>query len=46
MTKLFGTVTGKRLAVLCFAFKADTHDTRESPSIRIYWICLWKGPSW
>jgi len=37
VTKLFGTVTGKRLAVLGFAFKADTNDTRESPAIR---ICL------
>ncbi|MCX5938108.1 MAG: nucleotide sugar dehydrogenase [Cyanobium sp. LacPavin_0920_WC12_MAG_62_9] len=35
VTKLFGTVTGKRLAVLGFAFKADTNDTRESPAIRI-----------
>ena len=33
--KLFGTVTGKRLAILGFAFKADTNDTRESPAIRI-----------
>jgi len=32
---LFGTVTGKRLAVLGFAFKADTNDTRESPAICI-----------
>jgi len=28
--KLFGTVTGKRLAVLGFAFKADTNDTPRS----------------
>lgn len=35
VTRLFGTVTGKRLAVLGFAFKADTNDTRESPAIRI-----------
>ena len=28
--KLFGTVTGKRLAILGFAFKADTNDTRET----------------
>ena len=33
--KLFGTVTGKRLAVLGFAFKANTNDTREAPAIRI-----------
>jgi len=32
---LFGTVTGKRIAVLGFAFKADTNDTRETPAIRI-----------
>lgn len=32
---LFGTVTGKRIAVLGFAFKADTNNTRETPAIRI-----------
>lgn len=35
VNNLFGTVTGKRLAVLGFAFKADTNDTRESPAISI-----------
>ena len=35
MNRLFGTVTGKRIAVLGFAFKADTNDTRETPAIRI-----------
>ena len=35
ITKLFGTVRGKRIGVLGFAFKADTNDTRESPAIRI-----------
>ena len=33
--RLFGTVTGKRIAVLGFAFKADTNDTRKTPAIRI-----------
>jgi len=33
--KLFGTVTGKRLAILGFAFKADTNDTREAAAIRL-----------
>lgn len=33
--QLFGTVAAKRIAVLGFAFKADTNDTRETPAIRI-----------
>jgi len=32
---LFGTVSGKRIAVLGFSFKANTNDTRNSPSIKI-----------
>jgi len=32
---LFNTITGKRIAVLGFAFKADTGDTRESPAITL-----------
>ncbi|PIL29238.1 hypothetical protein GSI_09287 [Ganoderma sinense ZZ0214-1] len=32
---LFNTITGKHLAVLGFAFKADTGDTRESASISL-----------
>jgi len=35
VNRLFGTVTGKRIALLGFAFKADTNDTREAPAIRI-----------
>ena len=35
--KLFGTISGKKLAIFGFAFKANTNDTRESPSKK---ICL------
>ena len=33
--KLFGTVSGKNICILGFAFKANTNDTRESASIII-----------
>ncbi|WWD20447.1 hypothetical protein CI109_104923 [Kwoniella shandongensis] len=32
---LFNTITGKKIAVLGWAFKKDTGDTRESPAITI-----------
>jgi len=32
---LFNTVAGKRIALLGFAFKKDTNDTRESAAIRV-----------
>ncbi len=32
---LFNTVNGKRIAILGFAFKKDTNDTRESPAIKV-----------
>jgi UDPglucose 6-dehydrogenase len=32
---LFNTVAGKKIAVLGFAFKKDTNDTRESPAISV-----------
>ena len=33
--KLFGTLSGKRIAILGFAFKSNTNDTRESAAIQI-----------
>jgi len=35
---MFNTVSGKKIAVLGFAFKKDTGDTRETPAIDV-----WKG---
>ncbi|HEX2612813.1 MAG TPA: UDP-glucose 6-dehydrogenase [Fibrobacteria bacterium] len=35
LSSMFSTVAGKRVAVLGFAFKADTGDTRESPAIAV-----------
>jgi UDPglucose 6-dehydrogenase len=35
LSNMFGTVAGKRIALLGFAFKADTGDTRESPAIAV-----------
>ena len=33
--KLFGTVSGKKISILGFSFKANTNDTRESAAINI-----------
>jgi len=33
--KLFGTLSSKKIAILGFAFKANTNDTRESSAIQI-----------
>ena len=33
--KLFGTLSGKKITILGFAFKANTNDTRESAAINI-----------
>ena len=35
VNSMFNTVSGKKIAVFGFAFKADTGDTRESPAIRV-----------
>ena len=34
---LFNTVSGKKIAILGFAFKKDTNDTRDSPAISVCW---------
>ena len=33
--KLFGTISGKKIAIFGFSFKPNTNDTRESPAIKI-----------
>ena len=40
---LFGTLSNKRLSILGFSFKANTNDTRESPSINISKDLLQEG---
>ena len=35
VTKLFGTITGKKIGILGFSFKSNTNDTRESSAIQI-----------
>jgi len=35
LSNMFNTVAGKRIALLGFAFKANTGDTRESPAIYV-----------
>jgi UDPglucose 6-dehydrogenase len=35
LESMFNTIAGKKIALLGFAFKADTGDTRESPAILI-----------
>ncbi len=45
INKLFGNVNKKKIAILGFAFKADTNDTRESPAISICRNLLIEGAS-
>lgn len=40
---MFNTVSGKQIALLGFAFKKDTADTRESPAIDIAQSLLEEG---
>ena len=40
---LFGTLSNKKLAVFGFSFKANTNDTRESPSINVSKNLLQEG---
>ena len=40
---LFGTLSNKKLALFGFSFKANTNDTRESPSINISKNLLQEG---
>ena len=35
VSKLFGTITAKRIGILGFSFKANTNDTRDSSAIQI-----------
>ena len=35
VNKLYGNISGKRIVILGFSFKADTNDTRNSPAIKI-----------
>lgn len=41
--ELFNTITGKRIAVLGFAFKKDTNDTRETAAIAVCQDLLAEG---
>ena len=45
INKLFGNVNRKKIGILGFSFKADTNDTRDSPSILICKNLLVEGAS-
>ena len=41
--RLFGTVSGKVISIFGFSFKANTNDTRDSPSIKVVQDLLEEG---
>eukprot|EP00549_Striatella_unipunctata_P007919 CAMPEP_0118698914 /NCGR_PEP_ID=MMETSP0800-20121206/15526_1 /TAXON_ID=210618 ORGANISM="Striatella unipunctata, Strain CCMP2910" /NCGR_SAMPLE_ID=MMETSP0800 /ASSEMBLY_ACC=CAM_ASM_000638 /LENGTH=454 /DNA_ID=CAMNT_0006598909 /DNA_START=99 /DNA_END=1463 /DNA_ORIENTATION=- len=43
VAKMFNTVTGKKIAILGYAFKADTGDVRETPSMFVVRDLLQEG---
>ena len=43
VSTLFGTLNGKKIAILGFSFKANTNDTRNSPAIKICKDLLGEG---
>merc|ERR1712241_192792 len=43
ISRLFNTVTNKKIAVLGFAFKKDTGDVRETPAINVCYMLLQDG---
>ena len=43
VTSMFNTVSDKKIAILGFAFKKDTGDTRESPAIYVARYLLEEG---
>jgi UDPglucose 6-dehydrogenase len=43
IASLFNTVTDKKISILGFAFKKNTGDTRESPSIHVATHLLAEG---
>jgi UDPglucose 6-dehydrogenase len=45
LTKLNGNLTGKKIAILGYAFKKDTNDTRESPAIDVVHQLIADAPS-
>jgi UDPglucose 6-dehydrogenase len=40
ISTLYNTVSGKKIALMGWAFKKDTNDTRESPAIYVAWELL------